>query len=457
MDLLAGLHAIVGDRGLLTGADTATFATDWRGLYRGRPVCVVRPASTGEMARVVGLCAGSGIAMVPQGGNTSMVGGATPSEDGTQVVISTARLTAVRALDPLDLTMTVEAGVTLKAAQDAARDAGALLPLSISAEGSAQVGGILATNAGGNNTVRHGNARDLILGLEVVLPDGRVWNGLRRLRKDNTGYALRHLFAGSEGTLGIITAAVLRLVPAPGETAVALCALPSVDAVLALYAAARAHDAGGLQAFEYMSGASMDMVLGHIGGASLPLAAHAHHYALIETSSGRADAGLRAGFEALLGAALDAGTITDAVVAESQSQRLALWKLREEHAEAQKRAGASVKNDVSVPVSRIPALLARAEPACIALVPGIRVAPFGHIGDGNIHPNLVQPVGADGPAFLAHSEDLMDAVNAIVRDLDLKRPIYRKTAAYGHFGRSDKDFTWEDTARADDLKQALGL
>ena len=417
--LRAALHAVVGDRGLLTtDADVAGFATDWRGLYHGRPACVVRPASAAEFARVVAVCAEAGVAMVPQGGNTSMVGGATPSEDGRQVVLSTARLNAVRDVDPLDMTMTVEAGVTLKAAQDAARAAGCMLPLSISAEGSAHVGGILATNAGGNNTVRHGNARDLVLGLEVVLPDGQVWNGLRRLRKDNTGYALRHLFVGSEGTLGVITAAVLRLVPAPREVAVALCAAPSVEAVLELFAAARAHDSGALQAFEYMSGTAMDLVLRHIPGATLPLSEPASHYALIELASGRAGSGLRAGLEALLEAALEAGTVTDAALAESEAQRLALWRLREEHSEAQKRAGASVKNDVSVPVSRVADLLARASAACGRIVPGVRVAPFGHVGDGNIHLNLVQPEGMDPAAFLALDHALMGAVGEVVRDLD---------------------------------------
>lgn len=417
--LLAALHAIVGDRGLLTSdADMSGFSTDWRGLYHGRAACVVRPASTAELGRVVAACVEAGVAMVPQGGNTSMVGGATPSEDGRQIVLSTVRMNAVRAIDPLDMTMTVEAGVTLKAAQEAARAVDCMLPLSISAEGSAQIGGVLATNAGGNNTVRHGNARDLVLGLEVVLPGGRIWNGLRRLRKDNTGYALRHLFVGSEGTLGVITAAVLRLVPAPREIAVALCALPSIEAVLTLFSAARAYDAGALQAFEYMSGTAMDLVLRHIDGVTLPLSEPAPHYALIEVSSARADAGLRAGLETVLEAALEAGTVTDAALAESEAQRLALWRLREEQSEAQKRAGASVKNDVSVPVSRIGELLSRAAVACKAAVPGVRMAPFGHVGDGNIHLNLVQPEGADPSAFLACDHAIMDAVGAIVRDLD---------------------------------------
>ena len=224
--LLAAIRGVVGDRGLLTDpADTAAYSEDWRRLYQGRTPAVVRPATTQETAAVVRLCAEAGVPIVPQGGNTSMVGGAVPAADGSELVLSTARLNRVRAIDPVDLTMTIEAGVTLKAAQIAAADAGCLLPLSISSEGSAQIGGVLAANAGGNNTVRYGNARDLVLGLEVVLADGTIWNGLRRLRKDNTGYCLRQLFVGSEGTLGIITAAVLKLAPRPREIAVAFCAV----------------------------------------------------------------------------------------------------------------------------------------------------------------------------------------------------------------------------------------
>jgi FAD/FMN-containing dehydrogenase len=324
----------------------------------------------------------------------------------------------VRDVDPIDLSITVEAGATLKAAQEAAAAAGCLLPLSIAAEGTAQIGGVLATNAGGNNTVRYGNARDLVLGLEVVLADGQVWNGLRRLRKDNTGYCLRQLFVGSEGTLGIITAAVLKLAPQPREQEVALCAVPSPEAALALFTRLHRADPASVQAFEYMAGTGMGFVLRHIPGATLPLAAPAPHYALVELATPRAGAGLRAFLEAALEAALDAGEVTDAVIAGSGAQRAAIWKLREEHAEAQKREGASVKNDVSVPVSRVPELIARAGAACTALMPGIRVVPFGHLGDGNIHFNLAQPEGMDPAAFLACDHAIMDAVGEVVRALD---------------------------------------
>jgi FAD/FMN-containing dehydrogenase len=417
--LLADLRGIVGGPGLLTDpADTAPFAEDWRRLYRGRTPAVVRPASTAELAEVVRRCAAAGVAVVPQGGNTSMVGGAVPDADGSEIVIALSRMARVRAVDAVDLTMTVEAGATLKAAQDAAAGAGCLLPLSISAEGTAQIGGVLATNAGGNNTVRYGNARDLVLGLEVVLADGQVWNGLRRLRKDNTGYCLRQLFVGSEGTLGIIAAAVLKLAPRPREVEVALCAVPSPEAALALFIRLQRADPASVQAFEYMAGTGMGFVLRHIPGAVLPLAEPSPHYALVELATPRDGAGLRGLLEAALEAALDAGDVTDAVIAESGAQRAAIWKLREEHAEAQKREGASVKNDVSVPVSRVPELIRRASAACAALMPGIRVVPFGHMGDGNIHFNLEQPADMDPAAFLARDHDIMDAVGEVVRALD---------------------------------------
>jgi len=417
--LLPALHALVGDRGLLTGpADTAAYCVDWRGLYHGRTPAVVRPASTAEAAAVVRLCAARGVAVVPQGGNTGMVGGATPSADGTQVVLSLSRMNRIRAVDPLDMTLTVEAGVPWKLAQDAATAAGCLLPLSIGSEGTAQVGGILSANAGGNNTLRHGNARDLVLGLEAVLPDGQVWHGLRSLRKDNTGYCLRHLLVGAEGTLGIITAAVLKLAPRPQEVEVALVAVPTPAAASALCRRFLSHDPAAVQAFEYMSGAAMQLVLDHIPGATLPLGSPAPHYVLVELATPRPDAALRDSLETVLEQAMSAGLVLDAVLAESEAQRTAMWRLREEHSESQKRAGANIKNDVSVPTSRVPDLLTQATAACEALIPGIRVVPFGHLGDGNIHFNLVRPLDWADDAFLARSGDVMAAVNAVVADLD---------------------------------------
>jgi FAD/FMN-containing dehydrogenase len=418
-ELIDGLRARLGERGVLTDpADTAPYCEDWRRLYRGHTPAVLRPTTVQEVADAVRMCAAAGVPIVPQGGNTSMVGGAAPAEDGSQIVLSLSRLNRVRGIDPVDMTMEIEAGVTLKAAQLAASDALCLLPLSISSEGSAQIGGVLATNAGGNNTVRYGNARDLVLGLEVVLADGQVWNGLRRLHKDNTGYCLRQLFVGSEGTLGIITAAVLKLYPQPREVAVALCAVASPEAALDLFNRLQQHDPASIQAYEYMSGLGVDLVLQQIPGATLPFRDPAPAYVLVELATPREGADLRGSLETVVGAAMEARIVADAVIAESGAQRAALWKLREEHSEAQKRAGASVKNDVSVPVSKVPELIRRATEICELLVPGIRCVPFGHLGDGNIHFNLVQPEGADPAAFLARDHALMDAVNEIVRDLD---------------------------------------
>ncbi|MCB8879213.1 FAD-binding oxidoreductase [Acidisoma cellulosilytica] len=418
--LLDDLRVALGDSAVLTDpGETAGYSSDWRRLYSGRPLAVIRPRDTAGVAAAVKLCAEAGVSIIPQGGNTSMVGGAVPSDDGSEIVLSLERMRALREIDTVDLTMTVEAGVTLAAAQAMAVEAGMLLPLSISSEGSAQIGGVLATNAGGNNTLRFGNARDLVLGLEVVLADGQIWQGLRHLHKDNTGYALRQIFVGSEGTLGIITAAVLRLQPGVTARATAFCALPSVEQALALLARLRARDAGALHAFEYMSGGSVDLVLAEIEGTACPVDP-APHFILVDCATSgpqAAAASLADMLEGVLGEALEAGELTDAALAQNDAQRLAFWKIREEHAEAQKRAGASIKNDISVPLAALPDLMQAATAACQALVPGIRIAPFGHLGDGNIHFNLVQPEGADGAGFLAQSDALMDAVADVVQRL----------------------------------------
>ncbi|MCX7374233.1 MAG: FAD-binding oxidoreductase [Alphaproteobacteria bacterium] len=416
-DLLAALTQRLGPQGVLQGADMAPHETDWRALFQGHALAVLRPASTEEMADAVRLCAAARVPMVPQGGNTSMVAGATPDETATQIVLTTTRMTRIRDIDVNDMTMVAEAGVILKVAQDAARDAGALFPLSLSAEGSCTIGGVLSTNAGGNTTVRYGNARELMLGLEAVMPDGSIWHGLRRLRKDNTGYALRHLLVGAEGTLGIITAAALRLFPRPVEEAVAFCAVADEDAALSLFRRFRGRDESAVRAFEYMSAGSMHLVLDHVPGVSLPLAERAAHYVLVDLASSRPGANLRALLESVLEDAMEAREVTDAALAESEAQRAAIWKLREEHPEGQKRAGASVKNDVSVPVSKVPEMVRRSCEALTRLIPGSRPVPFGHIGDGNIHMNLAQEPGTDPAAFLARSHDIMDCVNEIVREL----------------------------------------
>lgn len=417
--LLDALHGVLGDRGVLTEPlDLAPHLTDWRGLYCGASPCLLRPATTAELAAAVRLCARHRVAMVPQGGNTSMVGGAVPDESGQQVVVSLARMNRLRDLDPVDMTMTVEAGMVVQAAQGHAAAAGCLFPLSFGGDGTATIGGALSTNAGGNTTVRYGNARELALGLEVVLPDGQVIDGLRALRKDNTGYALRQLFIGAEGTLGFITAAVLRLFPAQPAQEVALCAVRDEDAALALYRRFRGRDEGAVRAFEYMARNGMALVLHHIEGASLPLARPAAHYVLVNLSAARPDAGLRTLLEAVLEEAFEAGEVLDAAIAESEAQRAAIWRLREEHPEAQRRAGGSVKSDVSVPVSKVPELLRRCHADLARLVPGAQPIAFGHLGDGNIHMNLQQPEAMPLDAFLARSEDIMMTVNAIVRDLN---------------------------------------
>ncbi len=413
------LRAILGPRGLLTEpADLAPHLTDWRALYQGAAFALARPATTAEVAEVVRLCAETGTPVTVQGGNTSMVGGAVPDESGRHLILSLGRMNRLRDLDLADMTMTAEAGMVLKAAQEAAEAAGALFPLSLGAEGTATIGGVLSTNAGGNTTVRYGNARELMLGLEAVLPDGSVWNGLRRLRKDNTGYALRHLLVGAEGTLGVITAATLRLFPRARDTALGFCAVADEAAALALFRRFRDRDESAVRAFEYMSGTGVDFCARHIEGIAIPFAAPAAHYVLVDLASPRPDAGLRDLAEAVLAEAMEAGEVLDAVIAESDAQAKKLWRIREEHPEAQKREGASVKNDVSVPVSKVPEMIRRCSAALVALIPGSRPVPFGHIGDGNIHMNLQQPEGMDPAAFLARSHDIMDCVNAVVRELD---------------------------------------
>lgn len=417
-DLIDRLAAALGPGGLLTdSSDIAPFGADWRGLFNHAPRAVLRPRDAASLAEAVRLCASAGAPVVPQGGNTSMVAGAVPAQERAEFVLSLSRMNAVRAIDPAGLTMEVEAGLTLRAAQDAAREVGALLPLSIGSEGSAQIGGVISTNAGGNNTLRFGNARDLVLGLEVVMADGTIWNGLRRLRKDNTGYALRHLFAGAEGTLGIITAAVLRLARAPRQRQTCFCALDSVAAVLDLFARFRDEDEAALYAFEYIAGPAMDVNAAHMPDFRLPLSAAAPHYVLLELATTRRSDPLRETMEAVLGDALEDGLITDAAIAESETQRTAFWSIREHLSESQRRAGASVKNDVSVPIAAVPELLARAEAMLAVRYPGARMVAFGHIGDGNIHLNALQPEDGDGDAFAAQGEALMEDVNAIVMEL----------------------------------------
>lgn len=412
MDLVAQLQSLIGAGNVLTGAEMAPHLVDWRGRYRGNARCVVRPGDTGEVAAVVRTCAEAGVPMVPQGGNTSLCGGATPDAEGTAVVISLSRLNRIRGIDPENNTLTAEAGCVLAAIQDAAADAGRLFPLSLASEGSAQLGGNLSTNAGGVQVLRYGNTRDLTLGLEVVLASGEIWQGLRGLRKDNTGYDLKQLFIGAEGTLGIITAATVKLFPLPTAEATAWVSLASPAAATRLLTALQEQFGQQLTACELVSDVSLGLVLQHIPDAARPLDA-SPWYVLVELSSTGDDGNLRAWLEAFLADALTHGLCSDAVVAQSATQAKRLWALRENISEAQKSEGLSIKHDVSVPISRLPAFLECADAALAAAFPGLRVVAFGHVGDGNLHYNLSMPTAGDNAALIA----AQPAVNRIVHDL----------------------------------------
>ncbi|MGE5547906.1 MAG: FAD-binding oxidoreductase [Solirubrobacterales bacterium] len=414
-DLADRLARIVGAANVLTGADLSPYLTEERGLYQGAALAAVRPGSTAEVAEVVRLLAADGIAIVPQGGNTGLCGGGVP--DGRAVVVSTERLNRIRALDPANFTVTAEAGCVLAAVQTAAEEAGCLFPLSLGAEGSCRIGGNLSTNAGGVNVLRYGNARELVLGLEVVLPDGRVWDGLKALRKNNTGYDLKHLFVGAEGTLGIITAAVLKLFPRPSETATAMVALASPAAATEILFRARQASGDAVTACELVPRLGLDLGLAHVPGVRDPFAAPHPWYLLIELSSSR-PGGLRDALETVLAGAIEAGLAMDAVLAETGAQADALWRIREAVPRAQKKEGGSIKHDVAVATSRVPEFIARATPAVEAALPGVRVVAFGHLGDGNIHFNLTQPKGADKPAFLAEWARMNRIVHDIVAEMD---------------------------------------
>ena len=412
-DLRGELEKIVGAAGLLIEpADMEPFLVDERGRYRGNAMAIVRPADTEAVAAVVRLCAERRIPIVPQGGNTSLCGAATPDQDGKAIVLSLTRLNRVRAIDPVNYTITVEAGVILADVQKAAAEVDRLFPLSLGGEGTARIGGNLSTNAGGTGVLRYGNARDLALGLEVVLPDGRIWDGLSALRKDNTGYDLKHLFIGAEGTLGIITAAVLKLFPRPHGMETAFLAVDEPADAVALLARARAATGDRVSTFELMLRMPLELVFAHIPGARDPFVEAHPCYVLFELSSGSADDDVRALMENLLAEAMEAGLVRDAVIAESGAQAADFWKLRETIPEAQKHAGASIKHDVSVPVSQVAAFMDVAARETVARIPGLRVCAFGHVGDGNIHFNLSQPEGADGAAFMARETE----INKIVHD-----------------------------------------
>ena len=411
--VLGRLAAIVGGEALLTAAaDLAPHITDWRKRYVGRPLAVVKPASTVEVAAIVKLCAETRTPIVPQGGNTGLVGGATPDASGRELVLSLTRLNRVRAIDLENNTLTVEAGCTLASVQAAAREAGRLFPLSLASEGSCQIGGNLASNAGGTAVLRYGNARELVLGLEVVLPDGAVWDGLRGLRKDNTGYDLKQLFIGAEGTLGIITAAVLKLFPLPVGRVTAVAAIDTPAQAVALLGLLQARCGERLVGFELFSDFALGLVLKHYPESVAPFRERHPQYALVELEDTQDASAVRSLAEASLAAAIEAGLARDVALAESEAQANALWALRENMSEAQTAEGKNIKHDVSVPVSRIAAFIAATDAALARAFPGVRMVTFGHLGDGNLHYNAAAPEGVDPEAWMQN----LARVNRIVHD-----------------------------------------
>jgi FAD/FMN-containing dehydrogenase len=411
--LRARLDAAVGTAQVLTAeSDVLPYVTDWRGRFHGRALAVVRPGGTDEVAAVVRACAELGVPIVAQGGNTGQCGGATPDAQGNAIVLSLTRMNRVRAVDPDNATLTAEAGVPLAAVQQAAGDNGLLFPLSLAAEGSCTIGGNVSTNAGGTAVLRFGNARELVLGIEVVLADGRIWNGLRGLRKDNTGYDLKQLFIGAEGTLGVVTAAVLKLYPAPRTRVTALAAAPDVASTVRLLRDLRATLGDRITGFELMSALSIAVSRKHHPALPDPCPGHPW-YALVQVDDNAIDSPIAAQLEQALGAAIESRVALDATIAQSGEQARALWALRENIAEAQRREGPNIKHDISLPVSAIPRFLDEARDALNAALPGVRFVTFGHLGDGNVHYNLAAPEGADSAAFMANAP----RANRIVHDL----------------------------------------
>ena len=411
--LLDTLRQAVGAAHVLIDGDLTAYEHDWRQRACGRALAVVRPGSTDEVAAVVRACAARGASIVPQGGNTGLAVGSVPDDSGTQVVLSLRRMDAVRAIDAANLTITVEAGGILQNLQQAAEQAGFLFPLSMASEGSCTIGGNLAANAGGTQVLRYGNARELCLGLEVVTAQGEVWNGLSGLRKDNTGYDLRDLFIGSEGTLGIITAATMKLYPLPAARLIAWAAVPSMQAAVDLLGLAHQHLGAGLTGFEVMNQFALSLVDKHYPQQRVPLFRTSPWCVLLENSDHESEDHARTLFERLLEAALEAGCVNDAVVAESLSQAQALWHIRESIPLAQAEEGLNIKHDISIPVSRIPAFVEETDALLAREIPGVRLVDFGHLGDGNLHYNVQAPEHGDAKAFLRDEED---RINTLVFD-----------------------------------------
>jgi FAD/FMN-containing dehydrogenase len=418
-DLIAQFAAIVGHAHALRDPDAQLpYLREWRDMYFGRAALVLRPGSTDEVAEILALANAHRIAVVPQAGNTGLVGGQTPFEHGNEIVVSVARLDRVRHVDASGTSMVVEAGVTLADAQAAAARHGRLFPLSLPSEGSCRIGGNLSTNAGGVGVLAYGNTRALVLGIEAVLADGRIIHGLKALKKDNTGYDLKDLLIGAEGTLGIITTAVLKLFPMPQEKATAFVSLARIEDALSLLTLAETVAGRGLTAFEFIPRIAMDFVTRHVAGTREPFATRYPWYVLLELSGTRADGTAAREMEDILTQASGTGLILDAVIAASLTQAKDFWRLREGISEAQKPEGGTIKHDVSVPIARIPEFIARADALVEAICPGARPIALGHFGDGNVHYNVAQPVGMDKAAFLALWDEVGHAVHGLVSELD---------------------------------------
>ncbi len=416
--VLERIKAAVGPKGWSTDAhEIDPLVRDQRGLFVGRTALLVKPASTAEVAEVVRICAGAGIAIVPQGGNTGLVGGSVPFEHGREILLSMSRMNRVLAVDPANYTMTVEAGCVLADIQATAERVDRLFPLSLGAEGSCQIGGNISTNAGGVAVLHYGNMRELVLGIEAVLPDGQVWNGLRALRKDNTGYDLKQLFIGAEGTLGVITAAVLKLFPLPRDVQTAFVAIRDLDAAIDLLAAAREASGDAVTSMELIPRLGLELAIRHVAGVTDPLDTAYDNYLLVEFSGVRPEGGMAENMTAFLERGFEAGLVLDAAVAQSEAQRNDLWRIREAIVEAQKYGGGSIKHDIAVPVDKTPEFIRRAAAAVTAAMPDIRPVAFGHIGDGNIHFNLTQPVSMDRAEFLSNWKRINRIVHDIVADM----------------------------------------
>jgi FAD/FMN-containing dehydrogenase len=410
--LIERLHAIVGDAGLVTdSAKQAAYLTDWSGKWHGAAAAIIQPANTAEVAEIVRVCHETRTPIVPQGGNTGMSGGATPDGSGEQVLLSLSRMTRIRHVDPIDNTLTADAGVILETIQAAAQEADRLFPLSLGAEGRCTIGGNLATNAGGTAMLRYGNTRDLVLGIEVVLPDGRIWNGLRELRKDNTGYDLRDLFIGSEGTLGIITGVVLKLFPMQRGRATAWLGVQTPDAAVSLLTQLRARYRERLNTFEMMSASCVDLVIAQCGDTVRPIPSHPYHL-LIELSDTDPNAAA-----ALLGNALDdalrTGLARDAALARDDRQRHHFWRIRDSISQAQMRVGKGIEHDIALPISRIPAFIAAADAMLAEQFPHGTLANFGSLGDGHLHYDVLLDKGMDDDVY----QQNIAAVNRVVHDL----------------------------------------